>query len=71
MAKKKNPSLLQLSEEEKKKLRQEIEYFYREVRGEEIGIIHRDALLEIFMEHLAPVIYNKALDDVHKWSVMM
>lgn len=46
---------------------EEIEAFYLDVRGEEIGIIHQQHIMELFTENLAPIIYNKALDDVQKW----
>ncbi len=56
-----------LSEEEKKKILEEISAFYLDVRGEEIGIIERQQILELFLENLAPLIYNKALDDTFRW----
>ncbi len=45
----------------------EIEAFYLDERGEEIGIIHQQQLLDLFLEKLAPAVYNKALDDAKKW----
>lgn len=56
-----------LSKEEKKKILEEISAFYLDVRGEEIGIIERQQILELFLENLAPLIYNKALDDTFRW----
>ncbi len=56
-----------LSGEEKKKILEEISAFYLDVRGEEIGIIERQQILELFLENLAPLIYNKALDDTFRW----
>ncbi|MCI9346415.1 MAG: DUF2164 domain-containing protein [Lachnospiraceae bacterium] len=41
--------------------------FYFDVRGEEIGIIEEQQILDLFYEHMAPIIYNKALDDAHHW----
>ena len=38
-----------------------------DVRGEEIGIIEERQLLDLFCEHLAPIVYNKALDDSMRW----
>lgn len=60
-------SAIKLSEEQKKKLKEEITAFYLDVRGEEIGIIEQQQIIELFMEHMAPIIYNKALDDVRNW----
>ena len=56
-----------LSGEEKKKILEEISAFYLDVRGEEIGIIERQQILELFLENLAPLVYNKALDDTFRW----
>ncbi len=56
-----------LTDEEKKHLMSEIEAFYLDERGEEIGIIHQQQLLDLFLEELAPAVYNKALDDAKKW----
>ena len=55
-----------LSGEEKKKILEEISAFYLDVRGEEIGIIERQQILELFLENLAPLVYNKALDDTFR-----
>ena len=60
-----------LSEEQKETLRKEIREFYLDERGEEIEIIEQIQLLELFEQKLAPVIYNKALDDVKKWYAQM
>ncbi len=60
-----------LSGEEKKKILEEISAFYLDVRGEEIGIIERQQILELFLENLAPLVYNKALDDTFRWYQRM
>lgn len=60
-------TVIQLSDEQKKAIGSEIEAFYLDVRGEEIGIIERQQILELFTEQLAPIIYNKALDDAQRW----
>lgn len=59
--------VIQLSEEQKKEVSAEIDAYYLDVRGEEIGIIEREQILELFLENLAPVIYNRALDDAQRW----
>ena len=58
---------IKLSDEQKKQIISEIKAFYLEVRGEEIGIIEEQQLLDLFCEHMAPIIYNKALDDAQYW----
>ncbi|MCI8558240.1 MAG: DUF2164 domain-containing protein [Lachnospiraceae bacterium] len=32
-----------------------------------MGIIEEQQLLDLFCEHLAPIVYNKALDDAMHW----
>lgn len=59
--------VIRLSDREKKQLSGEIKAFYLDVRGEEIGIIEEQQLLDLFCEHLAPIVYNKALDDAMHW----
>ena len=54
-----------------KKLNEEIKAFYLDERGEEIGIIEQMQLLDLFEQKLAPVIYNKALDDAKRWYSQM
>ncbi|MCI8578875.1 MAG: DUF2164 domain-containing protein [Lachnospiraceae bacterium] len=58
---------MRLSDWQKKQLAGEIKAFYLDVRGEEIGMIEEQQLVDLFCEHLAPVVYNKALDDSMHW----
>ena len=58
---------IRLNDREKKQLADEIKAFYLDVRGEEIGIIEEQQLIDLFCEHLAPIVYNKALDDALCW----
>ncbi len=58
---------IRLSDWQKKQLAGEIKAFYLDVRGEEIGMIEEQQLVDLFCEHLAPVVYNKALDDSMHW----
>lgn len=62
-----NLNEVRLSDRQKERLIREIRAFYLDVRGEEIGIIEERQLLDLFCEHLAPVVYNKALDDSMRW----
>lgn len=58
---------LKMSDKQKEQLKEEIKAFYLDVRGDEIGIIEQEQLLSLFMERLAPIVYNKALDDAQYW----
>lgn len=60
-------TVIQLKDEQKKQLMEEIKAFYLDVRGDEIGIIEQQQIYDLFMEQLAPVVYNKALDDAQRW----
>ena len=67
MAKRERMPQIKLSEAQKKKLGEEIKAFYLDERGEEIGMIEQMQLMDLFEEKMAPVIYNRALDDAKKW----
>lgn len=58
---------IKLSDAQKKKLNEEIKAFYLDERGEEIGMIEQMQLLELFQQKMAPIVYNKALDDAKMW----
>lgn len=58
---------IKLSDSQREKLREEIGAFYLDVRGEEIGMIEQIQLMDLFEEKLAPVIYNRALEDAKRW----
>ena len=60
-------TVIQLKDEQKKQLMEEIKAFYLDVRGDEIGMIEQQQIFDLFMEQLAPVVYNKALDDARRW----
>ena len=62
---------IKLYDAQKKKLNDEIKAFYLDERGEEIGIIEQMQLLELFEQKMAPIIYNKALDDAKQWFSQM
>lgn len=64
---KENINNVNLTEEQKKNIMQEIEIFFREEYDEDIGIIKQQKLLDLFTEQLAPIVYNKALDDAILW----
>lgn len=56
-----------LTHEEKTALIKEIQRFFAEEKGEAIGIIAAENLLDFFIESLGRKIYNKALDDARIW----
>ncbi|EOS68305.1 hypothetical protein C818_03654 [Lachnospiraceae bacterium MD308] len=62
---------IKLSDAQKKKLNEEIKAFYLDERGEEIGMIEQMQLLELFQQKMAPIVYNKALDDAKMWYRQM
>lgn len=59
--------VIRLNDEQKKQLASEIKAFYLDIRGEEIGMIEEQQIIDLFCEHLAPIVYNKALDDSMRW----
>lgn len=67
MKKRESVSRISLSDSQKKQMLEEIKAFYLTERGEEIGIIGQMQLLDFFQENMAPIIYNKALDDARRW----
>lgn len=60
-----------LTDEQKKIIMNEIHNFFDEEYGEDIGIIKQQRIMELFTEQLAPMIYNKALDDAMMWYKRM
>lgn len=71
MKKRESISKIKLSDVQKEKLKAEIKAFYIAERDEEIGMIELIQLLDLFEEKMAPIIYNKALDDAKKWFTQM
>ncbi len=71
MKKRESLSRIRLSDSQRKKLTEELKAFYLTERGEEIGIIEQMQLLDVFEEKMAPIIYNKALEDAKKWFTQM
>ena len=71
MRKRESLRQIKLSDFQREKLNAEIKAFYLDERGEEIGMIEQMQLLELFEQKLAPIIYNKALDDAKLWYTQM
>ncbi len=59
--------IVALTDEQKKEIMGQIHDFFDYEYGEDIGIIKQQHIMELFMEQLAPMIYNKALDDAIMW----
>ena len=66
MGKRQSLPQIRLSDLQKEKLNDEIINC-----GEEIGMIEQMQILELFEQKMAPVIYNKALDDAKRWFSQM
>ena len=71
MRKRESLTKIKLSDLQREKLNAEIKAFYLDERGEEIGMIEQMQLIDLFEEKLAPIIYNRALDDAKKWFSQM
>lgn len=67
MRKQTDRTAVKLTEEQKKQLMEEIHVFFHSEYGEEMGIIKQSSVLDLFLEQLAPIVYNKALDDAMLW----
>ena len=57
----------ELTDNQKKAMKEEIHAYFLDERDEDIGIILQEGLLDLFMDRLAPIVYNKALDDAKMW----
>jgi len=67
MDKKYQRANITLTIEEKNQLLEEIKYYFKTEREEDLGIIASENILEFFMDTLGKHIYNKALDDTKLW----
>ena len=64
---KNNAQVVNLTEEQKQRLMEEIHDFFDAEFGDDIGIIRQSQIMDLFLEQLAPYVYNKALDDCMMW----
>jgi len=67
MDKKKNILGISLSEEDRKKVLEEIVYYFETEREEKLGIIASQNIYDFFLDTLGKRIYNKALEDAKLW----
>lgn len=54
---------MKLPKEQRDQILQRIQQYFEEERGEMIGDLAADGVLDFFMSHLAPIVYNQALSD--------
>lgn len=52
-----------ISLEEEKKLKDKIKRFFKDKREEEIGDLASEIVLDFILEKMAPVFYNKGIED--------
>ena len=67
MAKRTIDTVVHLTDVQREKLAEAIRAFYVDVRDEEVGIVEEQQLIDLFCEQMAPIVYNKALDDAMAW----
>ncbi len=58
---------IRLSEDQIREMRARIAAWFEEERGETVGMIAQQEILDFFMSDLAPAIYNNALKDAERW----
>lgn len=67
MDRKINSLNINMTTEEKKQMLEEIKYYFKTERDENLGIIASESVYDFFMDTMGKYIYNKALDDAKKW----
>ncbi len=53
-----------ITKEQKTQIIQLIQHYFREERGEEIGDLAAEFLLDFFIKHIGPFFYNQAVNDL-------
>lgn len=56
-----------IKEEDKKRMMEDIHYFFMEEHGLDLGYIRQEDIYNFFMETLGKYVYNNALDDARKF----
>lgn len=56
-----------LKSEDKKKIMEEIHYFFKEEHNLDLGYIGQENIYNFFMETIGTYVYNAALDDARKF----
>ena len=62
-------SKFKISMEKRDELRQEIKRYFVEERGEALGELACNMLLDFFMERIAPEVYNQGIEDAYKYII--
>ena len=56
-----------LRDEDKKKIMEEIHYFFKEEHNLDLGYIGQEDVYNFFMETIGDYVYNAAFDDARKF----
>ena len=59
--------MIQIKEEAKKQMLEEIAFYFNSEHELDLGIIGRESVFEFFQDVLGTYIYNQALDDAKKF----
>lgn len=57
-----------ISDEQKAQMLEEIKYYFKEERDEDLGILGVENLYDFFLDLFGDTIYNIALDDAKKYA---
>ncbi|MET3699761.1 uncharacterized protein SAMN05877753_10129 [Bacillus oleivorans] len=57
---------IKFPKEQKDQIIAEIQGFFLEEKGEEIGLIAAENIFDFFMERLGPILYNQGVKDAKK-----
>lgn len=64
---KSNLSGIRLTEEQTREMRARIADWFESERGETLGMIAQQEILDLFLQALAPTVYNNALREAERW----
>ncbi len=59
--------MIQIKEEEKRQIMEEIHYFFKEEYDLDLGVIGQETVYDFFLENLGKPVYNTALDDAKRF----
>ncbi len=54
---------IHFTKEEKQRMMNDLQHYYEVERGEEIGYIAAEQILDFMLDNIAPTIYNKGVED--------
>ena len=57
---------IQLPKEQKDQIIEDIQRFFYQEKGEELGLIAAENIFSFFMEQLGPILYNQGVRDAKK-----